>query len=225
METKQETISRIRGLIKGNKQDSFLTDRFLYSLALKYAKVFIKRLDDQNKLARYNGLYQPFASELIEVNKTEASCSQITTCCTFMRTKDKLPELLNGSYGPVIRTVTAVDGSKPFIKTYAAQYVKMTNLTTFKYNKDLYYWLNNGYAYFPNIEWSEILFDAMWENSIEEYKCCAEDCCIDRLSESTNIPDFLFADIEGPVRNELLNMIQLPKDNLIDNQAIQRTDG
>lgn len=222
METKKETISRIRGLVKGLKQDSFLTDRFLYSLALKYAKLFIKRLDDQNKLAKYNGLYQPLAVELIEVSKAEASCNDIQTCCTFMRTKNRLPELLTGSYGPIIRTVSSIDGSQDFMKTYAPQYVKMTKTTTFKYNKSKYYWLDDGYAYFPNITWEEVLFLGMWEDSIEEYKCCEDDCCVTRQDEQTNIPEFLFVDIENPVRAELLNMLQIPPDSNSDNQNLLR---
>lgn len=222
MTTKGETISRIRGLVKGRTSDAFLTDRFLYSLALKYAKLFIKRQDDASKLGRYNGIYQPLAVELIEVSAAEASCVSISTCCTFKRTCEKLPELLNGSFGPIIRTVSSVDASKNLIRTYAAQYARFRKSTTFKYNKNLYYWLNDGYAYFPDITWEEVLFDAMWLDSIEEYKCCAEDCCANRLEEPTNIPDFLFAEIEQPIRAELLNLIQIPPDSKSDNQNLLR---
>lgn len=221
-EKKQDTISRIRGLVKGRNVDSFLTDRFLYSLALKYAKLFIKRLDDSSKLGRYNGLYQPLAVELIDVSAAEASCASISTCCTFKRTEHKLPEILNGSFGPIIRNVSSVDGSKNLIRTYAPQYATMRKTTTFKYNKNHYYWLSDGYAYFPDLDWEEVLFLSMWENSIEEYKCCAENCCVNRLEEETNIPDFLFAEIEQPVRMELLNMIQVPPDQMTDNKSILR---
>lgn len=221
-ELKQDTISRVRRSIKGLTNDAFLTDRQIYSTVLKYAKLYIKRLDDQNKLARYQGIYQLFASDLISVSKAEASCSEIETCCTFMRTKERLPDILNGSYGPIVRTVSSVDGSKIINKTYAPQYVRMTKTVTFKYNKALYYWLSDGYAYFPNLEWEEVLFDAMWENSVEEYKCCVEDCCVNRLTERSNIPDFLFADIEAQVRNELLSLLQIPKDSINDNQNLLR---
>lgn len=222
-ETKNETISRIRTLVKGSNVDAFLTDRFLYSMALKYAKLFIKRLDDSNKLARYNGLYQPLSMELIEVSKAEASCAHIDTRCTFMRTKYQMPELLNGSFGPILRTVSSVDGSRIINKTYAAQWAKMTKTTTFKYNKALYYWWTDGYVYFPNLNWDEVLFDGMWESDINEYKCCAEDCCVNRLTEQTNIPDFLFVDIEGPLKNELMGMMQVPSDKLTDNKNLLRS--
>lgn len=220
--SKGEVVSRLRGLVKGENQDSFLTDKFLYSLVLKYAKLFIKRLDDQNKIGRYEGLYEPFAAELIEVSASEASCASLATCCTFRRTKDKLPKLLTGTWGPIIRTVSSVDGSIEVRKTQSSVFTDIANTTTFKYNKNKYYWLSNGYAYFPNLEWEEVLIDGMFEDSIKPYECCVDDCCIVRQSEPSHIPDFLFADIEQPVRAELLNMIQIPKDSFSDNQSLIR---
>lgn len=223
MEKKEDTISRVRTLLKGSSSDTFLTDSFLYSMALKYAKLFIKRLDDSNKLARYNGLFEPLSLELIEVSKVEASCADIKTCCTVRRTKDRLPKLLNGSFGPILRTVSSVDGSKNVTKTYSAQWARMAKSTTFKYNKTLYWWWTDGYAYFPNIEWEEALFDGMWEDNIENYKCCSDHCCVNRLEEETHIPDFLFVEIEGPLRQELIGMAQLPSDKFTDNQNILRS--
>lgn len=217
MTTKRETISRIRGSIKGEKQDAFLTDRFIYSLILKYAKTYVKRLDDNNKLMRYSQLFETLGIDLIEVSKVEAGCVSIPTCCTVRRSENKLPKVFEASWGPIFRYVSSIDGSKEILKTYQKQYVKMAKTTTFKYNNNLYYWMSNGYAYFPNLEWDIVLFDGMWEDSIEMYKCCA-DKCINRLDEPTHVPDDMLSEIEANVRQELLGMIQLPKDNLVDNQ-------
>src|SRR5690606_10985897 len=109
----------------------------------------------------------------------------------------KLPPILEGSFGPIIREVSSIDGSKEIYRTYAKLYAKMTKSSSFKYNKKQYYWLDNGYLYFPNFEWPVIDIDAMWENDITEFLCDAEDCCVDRNAERTNIPEDLFAEIEG----------------------------
>ena len=53
MTTIQDTVSRIRNTVKGVKEDAFLTDRFLYSLVLKYAKLLIRRQDNENKIMRF----------------------------------------------------------------------------------------------------------------------------------------------------------------------------
>lgn len=220
METKGATISRIRNLVKGDKIDAFLTDKFLYSLVLKYAKLFIKRMDDSNKLGRYNSLFQKLPGVILEdISPIEAGCINIDTCYSFKRTKDELPDILEGSYGPIIRSVTSIDGSKDPIRTYAKLYVKMTHSSNFKYNKNIYYWISNNHIIFPNVEWPVVDIDAMWAEDIDEYRCDASDCCVNRREEKTNIPDSLFAEIESGVRQELLTLVQLPKDNISDNQS------
>lgn len=220
---KGDTVSRVRRLIKGLKSDAFITDRFLYSMVLKYAKLFIKRKDDSNKLGRYNSLFEKFPGvSLKEVSKIEAGCIDIPTCCSFKRTVDKLPPILEGSFGPIIRDVTSIDGSIGMTRTYAKVYREMTKTSSFKYNKTQYYWLSNGYAYFPNLEWDNVDIEAMWENDISEFLCNAN-CCLNRQLEETHIPEDLFVEIEGNVQKELFGMLQIPSDSKNDNQSIQKS--
>lgn len=224
MTTKGETISRARRLLKGVKIDAFLTNRFLYSMVLKFAKLYIKRLDDTNRLARINSLFEVLPGvELIDVSKIEA-CVDIDTCCTFKRTKDPLPQMLEGTYGYKIRTLSTIDGSHQLYETQAKTYNQMVKSTSFKYNKNKYFWIDaRRYAFFPNVDWEVVDIDGLWEDDIEQYKCCADNCCVNRIDERSNIPDYLFAEIENGVRQELLGMIQIPKDNIVDNQSLQRS--
>jgi len=221
--TKGESISRIRKAVKGLKADALLTDRMIYSAILKYAKVFIKRADDANKLGKYNGLFQTLPGiELVEVSTIDAECVGINTCCTIKRTADPVPNILEGSFGPIIRGISSVDGSKDLFRTYPKTYVQMTNSTSFKFNKKQYYWWKNGYLFFPNLEWDVVDVDAMWEDAVSVYLCSADTCCVDRRSEPTNIPESLFADIEGAVKQDFINLQQIPRDNQVDNQSSLR---
>ena len=43
-----EVISRIRGQVKAEVQDAFVTDRYVYSLVTKYAQLFMRRQDFAN---------------------------------------------------------------------------------------------------------------------------------------------------------------------------------
>ncbi len=45
MTTIGESISRVRNIIKAVTMDAFVTDRVIYSLIQKYAKMYIKRQD------------------------------------------------------------------------------------------------------------------------------------------------------------------------------------
>ena len=54
MTTIGDVVSRLRGQIKAESEDAFVTDRYLYSLILKYAQVLMRRQDNANKLMILN---------------------------------------------------------------------------------------------------------------------------------------------------------------------------
>jgi len=211
------TVSRVRNTLKAVKEDAFLTDRFIYSVVSKYAKLYIKRQDNLNKLLRFKSFFRTLPCvPLIEVDKIEACCAGIKSGCTIMRTKDKLPSPFEGPYGPMFRTVSSIDGSQEIIQTEPGTYTSMTKTTTFKYNKNKYYWYLDGYMYFPNIEWDAVKIEGIWEDSIEERDC------ILRQDQESNIPDDLFAEIEQQVLQELTMSIQIPADQSDDKQNALR---
>lgn len=136
-----------------------------------------------------------------------------------MRTKEKLPSPLEGSYGPLFRDITSVDGSNILYKTYPGTYVAIANSTNFKYNKTLYYWYLDGHMYFPNIMWDAVRIEAIWDDDIQYLKCTdPEDKCILTQEMQTHIPDYLFAEIEQQVIREFMLMMQIPTDNNDDSQ-------
>lgn len=220
MTTKGDTISRIRNSIKAVNQDAFVTDRYIYALILKYAKLYIKRLDDSMKLAKFQSLFETIpCMKLVDSNPIEACCSDIKTCCTIKRSEQQLPPAFEGSFGSLITSVTSIDGSQILVKTYPNIYVRMTNSSNFKYNKTLYYWVANNYLFIPNVEWEAVTVEGLWEDSLAMYTC-EGDVCIPKQEEPTSIPEHIFAQIEQDVRNELLGVLQIPQEPAkADNQS------
>jgi hypothetical protein len=219
------TVSRIRNSIKSVKEDAFVTDRYIWSLIIKYAKLFIKRQDSMNKLLRFRSFYRTLPCvDLVEVDKIEACCG-ITSGCTIMRTKEKIPAPFEGPIGPMFRTVSSIDNSVEIYPTDPGTYTSMSKTTTFKYNKNKYYWYLNGYMYFPDIDWDGVKVEGIWENDVNELACDGKDCggdCTIRQEQTTNIPDDLFAEIEQQVLAEILPAAQLPPDEGDDKQNIFR---
>ena len=135
MTTIGEAVSRIRGQVKAEVQDAFMTDRYIYSLILKYAQLLMRRQDNANKLMKFNSVWQSLNFiELIEIDKVEAGCVGIESGSTIMRTKHKLPTFMEGYWGPLIRSVTSIDGSIKLQPTDPSTYSSMTRTTSFKYN-------------------------------------------------------------------------------------------
>ena len=224
MTTIAESISRVRNLVKGSRQDAFLTDRFIYSLIVKYAKMYIKRQDMLNIRLKFASLFRTLTcSDLVEVDRIEACCGSLPSTCKIMRTREKIPLPFEGSYGPFIRTVASIDGSVEVYRTQPAAYTSMTKTSTFKYNKQKYYWYMNGYIYMPNVDWDAVLVEGIFQEDISIFTCDEKEVCKIRQEEILAIPDDLFAEVEKQVLQDLGFQVQIPTDpKMADKQNILR---
>jgi hypothetical protein len=216
MTTIGEAISRVRNTLKAVKEDPFLTDRTIYFSLMKYSQTLIKREDNQFRLMKMSQIFQvlPYV-ELIDVDKIEAGCIGVYSECYFKRSKDKLPSILNGMFGPIIRTVSSIDGSIEMFRTDPGTWISITKSTTFKYNKRPYFWYLNGYLYAPNIDWDAVRIEAIFENNTET---CDTDPCLIQQDQPLNIPEYLFSEVEQFVVKELTMSISVPADGADDSQ-------
>lgn len=219
-----QATSRVRNVLKAVKEDPFLTDRFLYSLIMKYGKMLIRRQDNEGKIMKYTSLFKQIPCvDLIEVDRIEACCLGVKTGCTFKRTKDKLPAFFEGSTGPIIRTVTTIDQSQTLDQTHPSVYANLSKSTYFKYNKTNYYWYLDGHIYIPNVDWESVRIEAIFEDDISPLICSLDPKdCIQEQDRSLDIPDYLFAEIEAMIREELVPTIQIPSDGPDDSQNVLR---
>ena len=153
MATIGNVISRIRNQVKAESQDAFVTDRYIHSLIIKFGLVLMRRQDNLNRLMKFNSIWKslPYV-ELIEVDKVEAHCTNITSGCTIKRTKEKLPDMLDGYWGPLIRTVSSIDSSIELQATQPGTYTSITKTTSFKYNKKNI--LGIPWRHFKGIQWA-----------------------------------------------------------------------
>jgi len=221
MTTIGEAISRVRNAVKAVKEDPFLTDRQIYFALIKYAQTLIKREDNQFRLMKISSLFKvlPYI-ELIDVDKVEAGCVGVYSECYIKRSKEKLPTILNGVFGPIIRTTSSIDGSIEMFRTDPGTWVSMTKTTTFKYNKRPYFWYLNGYIYCPNIDWDAIKMEAIFEGEVNS--CDPKVECMIKQDEVLSLPEYLFSEVEQFVVKELTMLMSVPVDSTDDGQNILR---
>lgn len=221
-----EFTSRIRNQVKAVKQDAFLTDRSIYSLAKKHTSWLMKRQDSSNQLMNHDSIFQVIGFlELVEVDKVQAGCRGIQSHCKIMRSREKLPSLLEGYSGPLLRRVASLDGSEELQHVAPSTYVSMTKLKTHRFNKQKYFWILEGYLYIPNVDWEAVMVEGVFEEDVSGYACkeCGETAnCIPRQDQKFNIPPYLFGELENNVMNDIRNMLQIPSDLQHDKQAITR---
>ena len=206
-------ISRVRNQIKASKQDTFMTDRVLYSFILKHAQWLMKREDSKSRLLSFNSVIQTLEFvELIDVDKVMACCTGIKSDLQIKRTKEKMPSFMQGYWGPLIRTIASLDGSTELQPILPSTFIKMANSKNYKYNKTLYYWFLDDYIYFPNLDWDAVRIEGIFEDDIQLFTC-KDDACILRSSQPFNIPDYLYAELESEVLKDMMNMSQFPTDS------------
>lgn len=210
--------SRLRNTIKSVRQDSFVTDKYLYSLFKKYATLLIRRADDKGRILPFSSVFETLDwVELIECDYIEAGCMGLKSYRTFRRTKSTIPVFTEGKFGPMVRSITSLDGSVAFQLTNLDNYVLLSKQQNFRFNRTKYCWYLNDYIYFPNVPYPAVRIEGMFEEDISAYKCCYEDQCKSRQEQSLNVPDYMLADIEAAVIKELIGSYNIPSDSLHDN--------
>lgn len=223
MTTIGEAISRVRNTIKAVKQDAGgLSDRYLYSLILKHGRALMRRQDDYNRILRFNSIWRPLPFvELIEVDRIDAQCFCVASNCTFKRTKEKLPAIMDGYYGPLLRLVMSLDQSEEVKPTMPSTYEQASKQKNFKYNKTKYYWYLDGYLYFPNLDWDAIRIEGVFTGDISAYTCDEPDYCYYIYDQQCPIPDFLFSEIEQLILSTDIKItISIPQDTQHDTKNV-----
>ena len=216
-------VSRIRTGIKAVRQDSFLTDQFIYSLFLKYAALRIKQLDEKGRLYAFSSIFETLDYvKLEETDWVEATCSGIRSDRTFRRTCDPLPMFMEGKFGPMVRSITSLDGRTPFQMTSLDNYVLLSKQQSHRYNTTKYCWWLNDRLYFPDVPYPAIRIEGMFQEDISKFKCNYDDCCKPRQEQSLNVPDYILSDIEGMVLKELNGEMHIPSDYQHDAQSPTR---
>lgn len=226
MTTIGDVTSRLRGQLKAVRQDSFLTDRMLYSLFMKHASLTIKRLDEKKRLTAFASIFETLDFvEVKEIDPVEASVCGVApkSYKTISRTCQPIPVFTEGLYGPMIRSITSLDGSEILKLTTPDEYNYLARSANFKYNSLKYAWYLNDYIYFPNLadrdglQWPAVRMEAMVQEDISQFKCNYDQKCQPRQCHSLNVPDFILSEIEANVIKDLTFMLQAPEDDKHDN--------
>jgi hypothetical protein len=216
-----DVTSRLRGLLKAVRQDSFLTDRMLYSLFKKHASLSIKRLDQAKRLTAFASIFESLDYVQLQViDKVEASACGVApkSYATIKRTCLPIPVFTEGIYGPMIRSISSLDGNELIKLTTPDEYNYISKSKNFRYNTQRYAWYLNDYLYFPNINWPAVKIEAMVEEDISAFKCNYDQKCEPRQCHSLNVPDFILSEIEAAILKDLTFQLQVPEDDAHDNK-------
>ena len=76
--------------------------------------------------------------------------------------------------------------------------------------------------YFPNIDWEAVKVEGIYEGDIGRWNCDPEDDCVPRYKQQFFVPEFLFAEIEQQVIQQLMMTLKIPSEDADNKQNINR---
>lgn len=227
--TIREAISQLKVPTKAINSDSRLTNKYFYSLLSKHRDYLIKETQNKFRLYRLNYLFQSFrCADLIPVSKVDECCGGMVDCgdgqCKIYRTKQRLPFIMLASDGPIIRSVTSIDGGVDLFGITPREWNRKQQDTNSKYDKTLYYFWNDGYLYFPNLHWRKIHIEAFFSQKVPDTCEEKEKQCTRFLDQDFRIPRDLLARCVDAANQELFNYYTRtgPDDNQPDKNNVRK---
>jgi len=187
--------------------DSRITDRFIYNEAISVKSVLLKQEELKTRLWSFDATFRQInAVELIEIDTIEA-CG-LKTDCKIKRTKYKLPEIFETSSGPLIKSVTSLDGSQSVFQIQETGWLRKQGINDRHAKNEIYFWVKNNYLYLPNIEWDYIKVEAAFKNfqEIDKLNNCdgSPATCESAYELSFNIPEYLEKSLKDLLNESLL---------------------
>lgn len=203
-----DAISQIRTATRQFTADAKLTDRDIFSIMLKHSKWLIAQEADKLQISEQESLFVPYNCVDIIPVPVEDECCRYTSGCKIYRTKNPLPEMWQDSKGSIIRSVTTIEWSKDLTKTTLEKWIKMSGDANFKYNKEAYFFLRNGYMYFPNRKWKSVSILLYPIFDIPPYcgECDEVTYCVSKAEENWRVPAKLEGRIIDAVEKELASL-------------------
>lgn len=191
-----DIVSRMRSVLNSNRINAFVTDRYLYSVFFKYAQVATAKYYKDDSILENNYIFKTQEFDLKDVDTTDQS--SFRTGCKIKRTFDKLPEILFLRNSFIIKQISSIDGSQTISIITRAQYYNMTQLSSFKYNKDHYGWIENNYLYLADVDWDMVQITAAFLDEAGE-----DGICSDKKDSNIYFPEEIIAESEQLALKEI----------------------
>jgi hypothetical protein len=161
--------------------------------------------------------------KVIETSTIDACCP-VKTNCKIYRTQDKIPEAWIDLFGPVLKSVTSVDGTTEFFYTSPDVWLSKKNDPYQKMMDLKYTFFSDGYLWFPEHNPNRVNIYGFFTEDISDKNDCAEKKpCVRFLDTKFLIPDWLLAECMEKALVQIAGITsKLPSDNQIDKNETRR---
>lgn len=195
--TRLQAVSRVLNEIRALQKDEAYSRRTILFMLEDKIKFLLSQKLGERGLYRESELYSHL--RCFEMEKDDiVSCPLIEfrRCNTLMKSKEKLPELIDTKYFNNILSVNSIDGITLFQPISSRDYSNRHKRKFANINNPVYV-VSDGYLYIPDLEVQAVdltILTLRVEEIVNKSTCSKEDCCksywdyplinSDKLSES-----------------------------------------
>lgn len=225
MTTKRQMIDSLRTKLRERNADSNLTNQDLYRALMEHAKWLIKREIVAGRIYRNTFFFQLLKCQNVIETSTIDDCCPVKTNCKIYRTECKLPNVWVDNNGPVVKTVTSVDGSTEFFITTPTTWQNKKNDPYQQKSNVMYTFYSDGYFWFPEHNPHFVNLLGFWVDDVSELNGCnKEKECLRYLDTPFFIPDWLEAECMAKAVELLAGVTKrLPEDEQIDKNPTRKS--
>lgn len=220
MSTKRQIIESLREKLKEKNADSNYSNQFLYQTLLEQAKWLIRREASAGRIWASSSLFKSYPVKMIEVSLID-SCLPIKANCKIFRSAERIPEIWEDANGPMLKSVSSVDGSTDFFYTNSTTWQSKIKDPYRKKGNTKYSFFEDGYLWIPehNPHYANILGFYIDDITLIKQDCldCNEEKdCIRFLDTPFMIPNWIEAEMMAKALELLLNTKRIPEDEQIN---------
>lgn len=207
--TNRQIISDIVNDLRALDLDDRVSKRYILYKLRSYASLFIKRDGDTRNLFNISEIWTEVPCvELCEVPLVECCNIDIPDCKTVMRSRKKLPEILQVRYRELLQVFNPLY-SRGFIPTTPQQYRNIIS-REFVDKRLKYFWIANGYLVVPDALVTDVTIRGVFLNSAEaiQLNSCipeSEQECVSILDQPFTCPDYLVPVVKSETLKDLFN--------------------
>ena len=216
MATYGDIVSRISNSLNSVSKDNRIPKRYILKVVKDIATFLIaQKLGDRSLYKESNPYITISCFELKPIEVVKCDIIEFRRCKSIMKSKHKLPRLIDSKYGASLKEVTALDDETEFKFTTPAQYRRDKNRGESDYN---YYYIKDGYLYLldvtvPRVNLYVLTLD---EESVESCDKCND--CKSLWDYELNIPDKLLEAVTQETLKTISIRKQIPRDENANTQ-------
>jgi len=225
MSTKRQVIDSLRNKLRERNADSNYTNKFLYQTLLEQAKWLIKREINKGTIYKSVSHFQTLLCQDVIETSIVDPCCPIKTNCKIYRLKCKIPDFWTDEDGPIIKSITSVDGSTAWDITTPTTWQSIRLDPYQKKSKQMYTFYSDGYFWFPEHNPHKVNILGFWTDDVSDRNGCAENPpCVRYLDTNFQLPDWLEAEMMAKAVELLAGVSKrLPEDEEINKNPTRRS--